>query len=429
MRFTVKEALEMEIFQKCRLLTGKGGLQNKIRWVNILEILDDLSHIEAGEFLITTAHGFNVQDKRMQRSMIELFASRKLAAVAIQTGHYIKEIPPSFIRFAEEYDIPLIEIPPDHSFKSITRSLMNELVSYGKPVGETRTQDYSNFLLESQLNEMKKLWNNLFTSELPESLHVELERYGIKSREPLVVLELSINRGEKEQADSRGSSGSSLMAQTEKTLAGILMQRHINFLVGPYEKHLLLLVQSNQLTRPTKNHDRATWDLVFVSKLLDELQLLFPGCEILIGASNIRNHIGELNTACYEAGKALYAAKLGLFDGSRLVSYKNLGLYRLIMDVKNIETLKELYFATIDPLLKYDRDNRGSLLETLKVYLKHFNIKKASEEIFVHRHTMRYRLRQIESLTGYNPLIPSDTVQLNLGLQIYYYLERLNLLE
>jgi len=98
------------------------------------------------------------------------------------------------------------------------------------------------------------------------------------------------------------------------------------------------------------------------------------------------------------------------------------------MEIKNLETLKEIYDETIDPLLDYDHHSKGALLKTLKVYLGHFNIKKAAEEMFVHRHTMRYRLRQIEKLTGHDPVIPSNAIQLNLGLHIYYYLNRLNLL-
>lgn len=428
MHFTVEKALEMEVFQKCRLLTGQAGLQNKIRWVNILEILDDLSHIEPGEFLITTAHGFNAQDKNMQRSMIELFASRKLAAMAIQTGHYIKDIPSSFISFSEEYDIPLIEIPPEVSFKSITRTLLNELIQHEQSTGEESSKEDSSILFEAQLLEMKQLWRSLLESENPEGLHVELERYGLKAREPILVLELNIVGSGETQSELSEQAGTNLLAQTEKTITRILLQRHISFLVGPYDHQLVLLIQANQLNAPSKSNHFNNWDLSFCNQLLDELKLLYPDYNLLVGSSSVRNNIGELKIARQEAEKALHAAKLGLPDGSELVSYKKLGLYRLIMDIKNLETLKETYNATIAPLLDYDHHSKGALLKTLKVYLDHFNIKKAAEEMFVHRHTMRYRLRQIEQLTGYDPIIPSHAVQLNVGLHIYYYLERLNLL-
>jgi PucR family transcriptional regulator, purine catabolism regulatory protein len=63
-----------------------------------------------------------------QNEMVELFAKRKMAAMAIQTGHYIEEIPASLVNLFSAYNIPLIEIPPDISFKSITRSLMLSLL-------------------------------------------------------------------------------------------------------------------------------------------------------------------------------------------------------------------------------------------------------------------------------------------------------------
>jgi hypothetical protein len=69
MAFSVANALEMDIFSKCRLLTGDAGLENEILWVNILEILDDLRHIEPGEFLITTAHGFNAKSLSRQQEL------------------------------------------------------------------------------------------------------------------------------------------------------------------------------------------------------------------------------------------------------------------------------------------------------------------------------------------------------------------------
>jgi len=60
--------------------------------------------------------------------------------------------------------------------------------------------------------------------------------------------------------------------------------------------------------------------------------------------------------------------------------------------------------------------------------LKHMSIKKAAQILFIHRHTMRYRLDQVDKLTGYNPLDPADALQLNLGLHVYHYLKTHNLL-
>lgn len=423
MPFTVARALDIEIFHKCRLLTGQAGLQNEIHWVNILEILDDLSHIEPGEFLITTAHGFNTQSKSKQRGMIELFAARKLAAMAIQTGHYLEEIPSSFIRFSEEHNIPLIEIPPEVSFKSLTRALMNELIHSEHLIADTQSRDTRVGRLESQIAGMKDLWQHLIENENPEDFYLDVGRYNIKPRVPIQVMILTINRDDEEKLEQNGEAEDKLLRQAEQATARILRRHHVPFLIGPSEHFLPILIQAEA---PLDKN--STTGMQIAGQLHQQLKLLINQGPIRIGLSNVHDSIGELKQCLGEAEKAQQAARLELLDHTNLVSFRSMNLYRLIMDIKNMETLKGIHYETVAPLLDYDQRSKGSLVLTLKVYLQFFSIKKSSEALFVHRHTMRYRLQQIEELTGFNPLLPNDALQLNIGLHIYYYLKALKLL-
>ncbi len=424
MPYTVSKALEIEIFHKCRLLTGQAGLQNEIHWVNILEILDDLSHIETGEFLITTAHGFNIESKSKQTDMLELFSTKKLAAMAIQTGHYINEIPPSFIDLSKKYSIPLIEIPPEVSFKKLTRALMNELVHYDLNSAEKNVLSKAQIILNTRINEMNQLWLKLEESKNPEDLHTEMKYFNIKPREPFQVLLMQTTSDKTKQAIQFAEHNTNMVASLKQTAARILLQRHTPFLIGPSEQHIALLVQSSQLKEEKHAPDKSLTD-----HLCNELKLLFPDYITMIGSSNVHSNINAFKPALNEAGKALQAARLELLENTTHVAYNKLGLYRLIMEINNIETLQELYSETIAPLLEYDRRSKGALLQTMKVYLKNMSIKNAAEALFVHRHTMRYRLEQIKNLTGYNPLDPSDALQLNLGLHVFHYLKTLNLLK
>lgn len=424
MAFTVRKALEKGIFYNCRLLTGQAGLQNVIRWVNILEILDDLSHIEPGEFLITTAHGVDISSEKKQLEMLQFFTERKLAAMAIQTGHYIKEIPASFIRYSAEHSLPLIEIPPEGSFKNLTRALMNELVRYELSEADSRELSEAQIQLNTLINEMSRLWLKLKESDQTEELHAELKYFNIKSREPFQTLLLQSSPGKERAGHTAEENETPLITSVKQTAARILIQKHIPFLLGPSNQSIPLVVQSRLLEERTTVPDH-----FLIEQLYKELILLFPDQSILIGFSNVHGTINEFEAALNEAEKALQAARLGLIDGLSLVSYSNLGLYRLIMEIKNMETLRELYRETVAPLLDYDRRCKGSLLQTMKTFLKHMSIKKAAEALYVHRHTMRYRLGQVEKLTGYNPLDPADALQLNLGLHVFYYLKTLNLLD
>jgi len=423
MAFTVRKALEKGIFYNCRLLTGQAGLQNVIRWVNILEILDDLSHIEPGEFLITTAHGFDISSEKKQIAMLQFFTEKKLAAMAIQTGHYIKEIPASFIRYSKEYRIPLIEIPPEASFKNLTRALMNELIRYELSEAESRELSEAQSHLNTSITEMSRLWLKLKESDQKEDLHAEMKYFNIKPREPFQALLLQSSPGKSREGLPAENNESPLITSVKQTTARILIQKHIPFLLGPSNQSIPLMVQSGLL-----NDRTAAPDHFLIEQLYKELILLFPDQTILIGSSNVHADINEFDPALNEAEKALQAARLGLIDGMSLVSYSNLGLYRLIMEIKNMETLQELYRETMAPLINYDRRCKGALLQTMTAFLRHMSIKKAAEALYVHRHTMRYRLGQVEKLTGYNPLDPADALQLNLGLHVFHYLKTLNLL-
>lgn len=424
MPLTVSQALQMKIFNKCRLLTGQAGLQNEILWVNILEILDDLRHIEPGEFLITTAHGFNAQSESRQQEMIELFAARNLAAMAIQTGHYLQLIPASFIHFAEDHNIPLIEIPPDVSFKSLTRALMNELMqrdllSPGSPGRSKR-----NGTMQINLAVMKTLWQQLIETETPEELYFDLEKYRIKPRDSIMVLALSLGHAETAGSEQSGEIKPDLPGQAENAMVIFFQQHGIPFLFGPSEGYLTLLVQSEQLD----NRQPAS-ELFIPRKLHDQLQGLYPSRTIRTGCSSIHNSVGDLKKALHEAENALHAALLGFFDYTKPVLYRKMGLYRMIMDLNNADTLRGIFNDTVASLLNYDLRNKGALIQTLSVYLQSCSIKKAAENLFIHRHTMRYRLGQIEKLTGLNPLLPADALQLNLGLHIYNYLNASDLLQ
>lgn len=429
MPLTVARALEMGTFQQCRLLTGQAGLQNEIKWVNILEILDDLSHIEPGEFLITTAHGFNTESESQQQGMIELFAARKLAAVAIQTGHYLQEIPASFIRFSEEYKIPLIEIPPKVSFKSLTRALMNEVISSEQQAAAHATATEKTARPEPELTAMKALWNRLLKAENPDSFAPEINSLNLNINEPLIILCISIDSIEnKITYVSQAELNDQAYELLESNIVRILREHQLPFLLGPRNSCLQLAVQPAQYRNVISGRETFDAEAFIKDSLHDCLIQLISGQQMIIHSGCSQGYFNKLKLTLGEAEKALRAAKLGLPDKESLVSFRSLGIYSLIMEINDLEVLKSFFKQSVAPLLHYDLRTKGSLLLTLSAYLKYCSIKKAAEILFIHRHTMKYRLEQIEKLTGYNPLIPFEAQQLNTGLHIMHYLLALGIL-
>ena len=192
-------------------------------------------------------------------------------------------------------------------------------------------------------------------------------------------------------------------------------QHKLPFLAGPLDGSYVLLLQAGKQQLPEQI-------LPVARRVLSELKIFFPQFRFIAGASSLRHNLTATGSAMDEALKAMHIAELDLVETDELLQYNDLGIYKILPDVQSSEPLKSICQETIAPLLAYDRRTGGELMQTLRVYLKHLNISQSSRELFVHRHTMKYRLNQIEELTELPLNVPGNFFKLHLGLMIYDYL-------
>lgn len=410
MPFTVGDALQLDVLQSCKALTGSAGLQNEVRWVNIIEILDDLSHIEAGEFLITTAYDLNMENEARQRELIAHFTKKGLAALAIQTGYYVQEIPPFFIKLAAKHGIPVIEIPFEISFKKLTRGLLGELMRRNGFWEDGDADEESN-RLKTTIRLGRELLNRLVSGENPDDFKDDLMKMHILPDAAFYIL--SIKALPLDTAKTRGGEQDEPLL-LEPALIHLVIQHKLPFLAGPLDGSYALLLQAGK--QPPEQL------LPVARRVLGELKLFFPQFKFIAGSSSMRYNLMTTGSAMGEAKKTMHVAELDLIETGELLTYDDLGLYKILTEVQSSEPLKSIYQETIAPLLAYDRRTGGALVQTLRIYLNCLNISQASRELFIHRHTMKYRLNQIEELTEMPLDVPGNVFKLHLGLLIYDYL-------
>jgi PucR family transcriptional regulator, purine catabolism regulatory protein len=128
MSLTVADAMKLSVMQQARLVAGSNGLARQIRWVTIVEVIEDVSRLQEGEFLITTAYGWEA-DPDLGRRLLEGFASQGLSGVAIQTGFYLAAIPQPLIELADKLRLPVFELPSQLNFSMVTRELLEQVVN------------------------------------------------------------------------------------------------------------------------------------------------------------------------------------------------------------------------------------------------------------------------------------------------------------
>ena len=96
----------------------------------------------------------------------------------------------------------------------------------------------------------------------------------------------------------------------------------------------------------------------------------------------------------------------------RVVALGDLGMYRLLLQVKRPQELIAFMHGVLRPLYEYDGRRDTTLVETLRAFLANgFSAAATAETLIVHPNTISYRLRRIEELLGVNCHDPEALLQ------------------
>jgi len=138
-----------------------------------------------------------------------------------------------------------------------------------------------------------------------------------------------------------------------------------------------------------------------------------------VGVSSFYGEPGELGRALSEAELVLDVVRRGEVPvGEDLGS----GAYRLLFRVfaSHPDEVRSFYEDTVAPLVRYDESYGSELVITLETFLEHNGATGAAAgALFVHRHTIAYRLERVKELSGLDPALSEDRERLGLGLKAY----------
>lgn len=135
--------------------------------------------------------------------------------------------------------------------------------------------------------------------------------------------------------------------------------------------------------------------------------------KLQVGAGRVAATFLDLPDAYSEARQTLNIGSIMRPGEEFSLSYSDLGMKRLLYLLFDHPELDRFYEETLVPLVSYDTEWETELIPTLKVYLEHgANLNSAAKALFIHRHTMRYRLEQIAEILVQD--IDSPEVLLNL---------------
>jgi purine catabolism regulator len=147
----------------------------------------------------------------------------------------------------------------------------------------------------------------------------------------------------------------------------------------------------------------------------DDIRTLVTDLGLSVGVSSPMSGFSDLlrmqRQAVWSLGLATPAPQ-----PSAVFAEQQLGLARWLNP--DIETLRHLSSEVLHPLREHDGASGSDLVRTLVVYFRHQGrLRPAAAQLFVHEHTLTYRLKRIEKLTSKSLKKYRDTFELWLAVE------------
>lgn len=131
MSITIRKIMESGRLKDARIVAGAGGMDHIVQSVDVMEVPDIDPWLREGELLLTTAYSIR-DDLEAQCRLVTSMAEAKGAAIGIKPNRYIGDLPEAMIRLADEYDMPLIALPPPVAYIDIIVPVMDLVLSHQK---------------------------------------------------------------------------------------------------------------------------------------------------------------------------------------------------------------------------------------------------------------------------------------------------------
>jgi purine catabolism regulator len=378
-----------------KLVSGEQSAQAHVRWVHSTELPDPTPWLRGGELLLST--GLQLQSAKAQRDFVARLAEHEIAGLGFGTGFAHKRLPPALADEAQKRGFPLFEVPYELPFIAITERVFAQLL-------DERYEMLQRSMAGDVLAEA--LTGRLY----PEELQARLRPFGIGERaavlafvppDPAVaapLVERILARGDGDPA--RPPAGSLVAIR-----AGLLCA---------------VIDGDPPAVRSGGDPPRTPVDPVALARRVRAELAARTGGEVRASASRVApTH--SLRLSFHEARCALEAVRLNgnPAAGKEIVAtYADLGAFQLLLSLQDDDALIAYCRSVLGPVEAGEGEYGDELLRSLDVFIEHNgHWERAAAALYCHRHTLRYRIRRVEQLTGRDFSTARDRIEFWLALR------------
>jgi DNA-binding PucR family transcriptional regulator len=426
---TISEILGFDQLE-LTLAGGAAGTSRTVRWAHISELDDPTPWLRGGELLLTTGQPLREQPGRF----VELLARHQLSGLCLGLGFGFEQMPQEAVEAGERLDFPVITTPYHVPFIAITEAVFTALADARVHTLERLTELMLDGRdLDSMLHEMGRVSGSALV--LREASGRVLAGTGeIDTADPAAVELLKRRAVSEAERRLSGDLVDSILAG-EMSTAELRRKAAAFGLEGERPLAFVLL-------RPAARGTRALAELAERAGERAPCAVRDGGVAVLIeagddgqaeavartlirdtgagagGVGRVRREPGDLRRSYDEA---LYAIDARPANGhAALATFRDLGSVQLLLSLQDDRGVELYCDALLGRLAEHDRRHRSSLVESLRAYIEaNGRWADAAAVLNVHRHTLRYRIRKIEELTGRDLSDAGDRLELWLALRAH----------
>jgi PucR family transcriptional regulator, purine catabolism regulatory protein len=357
------------------LVCGQESAQAHVRWVHSTELTDPTPWLKGGELLLSM--GIQLDGPKAQRELIDRLADHEIAGLGFGTGFTHKRLPTALVTAARRRSFPLFEVPYELPFIAITERAFAQLL-------DERYEMLQRNMVGDVLAEA--LTGHLY----PEELQARLRPFGIG--EQVAVLAFAL---------------------PDPSAAAALLER----ILEREQVHNLVAIRAGLLCAVIDADGRGAGrdPIELARRVRSELAERFG--ELRAAASRAAaTH--SLRLSFHEARCALEAVRLQNGDAPEVASYRDLGAFQLLLSLQDDDALISYCRGVLGPVEQGEGEYGDELLRSLDVFIEHNgHWEKAANALYCHRHTLRYRIRRVEQLTGRDFSHARDRIEFWLALR------------
>jgi hypothetical protein len=381
---SVLDAISLPPLNVAEVLAGRASLAyHNVRWVQVMHWPSD-DFIRPGDLVLTTGVAPTPEDS-LEFLLSVARSDAAALIVSAPPGTRIAELLPPVTEVARQRGFPVLALPWEIPFADVTRTILTSLLRTGCTVNEAACG---------------LRHGSLPAATRDEDMTLELSRaMALRAESAPVAVALG--------HPGNGPSAAGDFSRTVDELQMVGPRERVNLRLCLRPEVCLIVVEG--LPRTTR-----------LRELLDQARHR-------AGDASTNWVVADQRTddplePSDERTRSVEVARDIMRQGDDWVASQSLESLFVLGAMAQSPLISTVVTEAVGALVNYDRRNRRNLLETLQVFLdESCNTSAAARRLFLNRHSLMYRLRKIEELTGFSLKEPADRFFLQACVRLYRY--------